>query len=449
MNTLNSETFFDCLTDIVAVNRNSTILTAFSGGADSTVLLHLLQELRNDVHFKLEALHVDHDVNPQSKAWERQCKEFCQSIDVKYHCKRLSWTDNQNIPTENDLREARYRWFKQQMSEGDVLVTAHHQNDQVETFLLNLMRGSGARGLSAMQAGSNFGGGKLVRPLLNISREQILQYATEHSLLYIDDPTNQNLTYDRNYLRHVVVPCLENRWSAASAQIARSASFLSDARVMMEQIGKADLKACESRGSGFLSIGCQLSVEKIKTLDKARQINLIRYWIRSCGLGEPRRNSLGNLIDSVIQDGARHYELGGLDKYRICCYSGNLYLASNRLTDTRAVVIPWNLEQPLYISEVERTLVPTRSTDRGIRVGAKDKKFTVRFRTGGERISLPGRKHSSSLKKLFQHHGIPPWERSQLPLIYQGETLVAVIPWLYASHSDEQSAEHVITITID
>ena len=449
MNSLDSETFFDHLTDIVPVDQNSLISVAFSGGIDSTVLLHLLKRAQGENRFKLKALHVDHAIDQQSKMWHDHCKDFCRSIDVPYQHTRLAWPDNKKQYGEHEMREARFDWLRKKVSRGDLLMTAHHLNDQAETLLQNLMRGSGARGLSAIQEVTPFGNGHLVRPMLNFSKEQICKYAAEHNLSFIEDPANLDLTYDRNYIRHVIIPSLAKRWPAAATQIARSASYLTDARSMLEQLGKIDMEACASKGGGFFAIGCQLSVERIRDLERSRQINLIRYWTRSFDLGEPGRNSLDNLVDSVIRDGARYYELSGLNGYRICCYGDNLYLTSDNNIDTSEIKIPWDLKQALYVPQLELNLVPTTTSGDGIAIGTDDEIFTVKFRVGGERILLPGAEHSSCLKKLFQHHRIPPWERNRLPLIYRGDVLVAVIPWLYALRSNAGTAKRTVKVSAD
>ena len=223
MKNLESSNLIDILSDVVEVNGGTAFLVAYSGGVDSSVLLHMLHSAKSNYRFALTALHIDHGIHPQSGSWLEHCSEFCHTLGIKFKSTQLSLSQQFEKISEGDARIARYAWLEAQTEMGDVLLTAHHQNDQAETFLLNLMRGSGARGLSAIQVSRNFGKGLLVRPMLNISRSQILEYATEHELSYIEDPANSDLQHNRNYMRQVVIPSLEQRWPSAVELISHSA----------------------------------------------------------------------------------------------------------------------------------------------------------------------------------------------------------------------------------
>ena len=277
---LDPQFVLDQLGVAAAIGSDTTVQVAYSGGVDSTVLLHLLKRSRELIDFRLVALHVNHGIDPRSERWEEHCSRFCQKAKIEFRSTSLNLARQHARVNEDLARSARYAWINSQMESGDLLLTAHHQNDQAETFLLNLMRGAGVRGLSAIQPVQEFSSGWLVRPLLGVPGEEIIHYARKNSLEFINDPANSDLSYGRNYLRHVVIPKALERWPSTVRQIGRSAEFLSQTRQLADDLAKIDTEACRSDGSGFLSIGFQLCIDKMKTLHQYRQLNLVRYWIR-------------------------------------------------------------------------------------------------------------------------------------------------------------------------
>ena len=247
------------------IESPSTLYVAYSGGIDSTVLLHIVSQIAGT---EAVALHCDHGLHCQSANWTMHCKAFCRSLKVQYIGTRLTFGEVERID-EQMARQSRYKWLASQIGGNQVLMTAHHKEDQVETLLLNLLRGAGPRGLSGIQPVRKFGEGWLARPLLEVSKKEIQDYAKKHHLSFIEDPSNQDTSFDRNYIRHLVIPKLGERWPGAVESIARSAKNLRSSRKLLEELGKIDLSACKTQETGCLYTGTQLSIEKFKAFKPA------------------------------------------------------------------------------------------------------------------------------------------------------------------------------------
>ncbi len=431
-NALTPQSLIDQLAEFIRFEDKPSLLVAYSGGIDSAVLLHLLYVLRSDYEFNLKACHVDHAIAVESANWRAQCAEFCKSMDVEFCFERVRWADNAGRVSEVEARQARYAWFRRQLKEKECLLTAHHQSDQAETLLLHLMRGSGTRGLAAISKSRPFGKGQLIRPLLDFSKQRIMDYAAQNQLPYIADPANDSLHHDRNYLRHQVIPAVEARWHCAVRQIARSAALLADAQSILDQAAQADADQCKIPGMSLFSTGTVLSLSELKRLNPARQCNLIRHWTRAQGLREPNRKLLVHLLRSILGGQTFYFELNGLSGYRICLYDSRLYVCPSREIARQSGEIEWEPHRTITVNQLALRIAPAAGDTRAPAKSAGPDKLTIRFRKGGERIVLPGRAHSASLKKLLQQQRIPPWERSQLPLVFADDELIAVAPWIYS-----------------
>ncbi len=394
------------------------------------------------------ALHVDHNINPDSGKWMEFCADFCNKRKIPFRSERLNQFNPSTRVPEHKARIARYSWLNSQIAEGDFLLTGHHKNDQAETLMLNLMRGSGARGLSGIQEVTPFGRGTLVRPMLRYTKEQILEYATNHELSYIHDPANDDLRYDRNYLRHLVLPAMQERWCAAIENISRSAGNLSDSRLMLDELAEIDAASCHTFGSSYLSVGYQLNLIELRKLNRARQINLIRYWIRNHSIPEPGRQTLDNFLETAVDGNAEYSEMDW-EGYKLYLFQSILYLTPNITLKPREVKVNWNMKEPLVLENEGFRLVPTPVVGKGIDVNQLSLPVSVGFRKGGERFRMPGRQHSSKLKKLLQAHSIPPWERKMLPLIYNEEDLVAVVPWRVSDKYVAKQGQNGINVQIE
>ena len=431
MVSLNPQQLYEHLSATRVFKEDSLVQVAYSGGPDSTVLLHLLRQLQQSISFRLQALHVNHGIHPASDQWQQHCASFCQSLDVPFVSTRVSLTNNKNRVSEQSARFARYSWFADQIQTDALLLTAHHRGDQVETFFLNLMRGAGPRGLSAIQRVQKFSSGWLLRPLLNVDRTDIMEYATGWNLHCLEDPANQDLNYDRNHLRHVVLPTLTDRWPHAIQQIDQSVAHIGQSRRLIEELAEHDLERCQVQVCTYLSAGEPLLVDQLKTFSEPRQINLLRHWTRQSVQSEPGRRALDEFIQTALIRDKNFVELAWAS-YRVFRYQKALFVTHASVPTASLPPVKWDLQQPLTLEQAGIRLVPMSTRGTGLNAELLPDGVFVRFRSGGEKIILPGRRHSSSLKKLFQTSAVPPWERGQLPLIFNQTQLVAVVPWLVA-----------------
>ncbi|NNJ91390.1 MAG: tRNA lysidine(34) synthetase TilS [Gammaproteobacteria bacterium] len=388
---------------------NGRLIVAYSGGCDSTVLLHVLAS-----HYpsgKILAVHINHNLQADSDMWEQFCQSAVTNLEVEYQSISLSLGAlNSNI--EEQARIQRYQSLSLLMSKGDALLTAHHQDDQAETFMLQLLRGAGLKGLSAMAEVSNFPPGKLFRPLLNFSREQIEDYAKLHDLKWIDDPSNADDRFDRNFLRHQVMPLLESRWSAAKQTIARSAENCREAAMMIDDISVNDL---------FDSIGAykhSLSISKLREFPEARRHALVRAWVEENDFPLPDRNTTRTICSDFInlrQDAQPLLNWSYVQLYRFDDY---LYLIGSSLLDQIDSVKPsvnslrrGKIELPYPCGKLRVELLP----------GVSDERLAdaeVCFRQQGQTVNLKNRRGSRKLKKLLQEWHVPPWMRNFVPIIH-------------------------------
>lgn len=393
---------------------------AFSGGIDSYVLMHVLathQHQLGDV--KLQAVHINHSLHDNADQWAQRCQQMCEELKVTFTAIDVDATPRIGESPEARARTVRYEAISRLIKKGDCLLTAHHQDDQVETLLLQLMRGSGPKGLSAMPEVTSFNEALIARPLINTRREYIQAYAVKHQLKWIDDDSNQDIKYDRNFLRHEVIPKLTQRWPSLSQTISRSARYCAEASEIMEKTALAALAQINPNNDNALSI---TGLQRYSTVE---QKNILRYWFQSKGLNTPSSAQLDQVIEQVLNaaiDATPHLTWEGSEVRR---YRDELY-AMPQLDE----VIPehpltWDLAQPLNV-EAAGILSAQDAVGKGIAKKYVDKPLSVSFRQGGEKIQPVGRKEKHALKKLFQEAGIPPWVRERMPLIYIAGELAAV-----------------------
>ena len=301
-----------------------------------------------------------------------------------------------------------------------MLLTAHHQDDQAETLLLQLMRGAGPAGLASMPMIKPFGRGVHLRPLLGFSRRLLTQYAEEHRLIWVDDPSNADTSLDRNYIRKQVIPVLLHNWPNANEALSQAAALQQDTLEIIDAMAATDLAAVSTQQRNSLSIS------ELRQLPEARQYNVLRYWISAAGYDKPRRNILQEVVNSVLpaaEDAAPLVLWGNTELRR---YQDALYILQALNSHEIHHVYAWDGEQPLFIESLNLELCLEQTAGKGLHQDVVARGMTVRFRQGGEQLRPHGRQHTHSLKKLMQEAGIPPWQRNRIPLIYIGHQLACV-----------------------
>ena len=406
-------------------------LVALSGGLDSSVLAHALAESRGQHGKRLLAIHVDHQLQSASSGWTDYCRELAGRYGIEFIAERVAVETTGGSGLEAAAREARYAALSRHVVDGDWLLSAHHRNDQAETLLLNLMRGSGPAGLAGIGAATPFAAGWLVRPIIDVSRPELEAYAAARGLEWLDDPSNADPRFDRNYLRHEVLPALERRWPGVVERIARSADLAGEAATMLEELAAIDLQGLGNRAT-------RIDVEGLVRLPEARQRNLLRHAIRRAGLPLPGAARLATVVDSVLHakpDAQPLVEWPGGELRR---YRGRLYLLpplgeAGWPPQGRALAAtPVSLGEGMGVLE----LVP--DAPRGLSAATVARGLCVRMRSGGERLRPAGQAHTKKLKKLLQDEGVVPWMRDRLPLVFAGDELVAVADlWVAAGATSE------------
>ncbi|MBI79070.1 MAG: tRNA lysidine(34) synthetase TilS [Gammaproteobacteria bacterium] len=402
------------LEHFISLNDIKTISIAYSGGLDSTVLLYTISRLNLQICIK--AIHVNHQLDSKSSSWEDFCRDNCEKLNIKFISKTASLNLENKGNIEERAREARYAFFKEELSSNDLLVTAHHADDQLETFLYRFLRGSGVRGLRGILDYNNFGKGFLARPLLNTTKSEIKDVAKEWKLQWIEDPSNKDIGYDRNYLRHQVVPLINNRWPSSAVIAARTSKQMKDAEELLNVLADLDLELIPDKK--------RIPVELITIHSEARLNNLLRKLITDLDLPIPSSMHLKKLYDALYisrPDAETQIKWKGLEA-RI--FKGVLYLfepIDSFSNHNRGVIS----KEKKWISPVgELRLEKTSSI--GIPDSWVNKGLEIRFREGGEKFKLINTHHHKTLKSLFQSKSIVPWMRNKIPLIYYEDQLVAI-----------------------
>jgi tRNA(Ile)-lysidine synthase len=307
------------------------------------------------------------------------------------------------------------------MGDGDLLLTAQHQDDQAETLLLQLLRGSGPGGLAAMPRLNRFGPGWLARPLLEFSRTELEVHARALGLNWVEDPSNRDLRFDRNYLRHRVMPLLRQRWPAAAATIARSARLSGELQELVDEQAAQDLIDSQGTFPGTLSI------TSMRMLSSARVRSLLRHWVKRRGGSMPGYRQLRRIEQECLAGRRDARPLVHWAEMEVRRFRDDLFLLKSMPPHDAAVVIPWSGLQPLCLPAGLGKLVLEPAEAGLSRSLWLQTRVEVRFRLGGERCVPLGLTQHRSLKKLFQEWAIPPWQRDRIPLIYLDGRL-AVIP---------------------
>ncbi len=425
------------------------LLVALSGGVDSISLLHKLCELRTRYDLNIVALNVDHQIQPESEQWMRHCQAQCNEFEVPIKTVSLTLRESGH-GQEAAARQARYDWFRSQVGPADVLVMAHHMGDQVETVLLRLFRGSGLLGLGAMHEMRKFGLGWLARPLLKVSKEEIVAYVRENDLRYIEDPSNFDIHIDRNFVRHELLPLIRSRWSGVDQTISRSSDHLKSIQSSLDKSARSDLRMFLylNRPTLLGDYGC-VRVSDLIRLDQTRVVEVLRYWIRCEGLDLPSTGKMNELIRQVVGNGTKGR--GGIrwqqGEFRV--YREFLYLLPAQPKLCSPTPQRWQGQDAMCIKEVDIALSLRRCRGRGIRLSSNNNSQFILDWQHRDRVFHPyGSVHKRTIKNLFQEKGIPPWERCRLPYVYLDDDLVCIPGLAVEQHYAASGTEIGLEINI-
>ncbi len=398
-----------------SLHPHRQFLIAFSGGLDSTVLLHQMVCWRaHSPEISLRAIHIHHGISPFADDWVAHCQQICQQWQVPLVVMRVTLPD-EGLGTEAHARQARYQAFREALLPGEVLLTAQHLDDQSETFLLALKRGSGPAGLSAMPRVSAFAGTHLIRPLLSESRETLTRWAARHALSWIEDESNQDAAYDRNFLRLQVLPLLNARWAHFAQATARSAELCAEQEQLLDELLGDELRTrMDDRGA--------LAILPLVDKSPVYRAALLRRWLAHCGAPMPSREMLTRLWDEVAlarEDATPCLRMGAFEIRR---YQQRLHWIARRPGQGDNVFAWQDLRQPLPLPDgLGRLSLVAGGT---LRLPQPGEAVSVRFTASGL-VHIIGRNGGRKLKKIWQELGVAPWLRDTTPLLFYGETLVA------------------------
>ncbi|CAB1275691.1 tRNA lysidine(34) synthetase TilS [Candidatus Nitrosacidococcus tergens] len=412
-----SHLLFKILQETIASN---IYRVAYSGGLDSHVLLYALAQLQKKFSYiTVTALYIDHRLHPRSRVWGEHCHQVCNDLGVPCKIIKINVQPAKGQSLEAVAREARYQAFKEEIQEGECLLTAQHQDDQVETVLLQLFRGTGTAGLAAMVFSQSFGKGYLIRPLLNFTQQDLKDYAYQKNLSWIEDPSNKNTDFDRNYLRHQIIPTLKARWPGLGQTLSRVALNQRDASTILEDHASKHLQKIKDNQ-------CGLSVRKLKALSPPICRNVLRYWLKQLNLPLPDYTHLQRILNEILPATEDTQPLIAWTGVEVRRYRDRIYAQPPMPYHNSEITLSWDGISPLILpSSVGGKLSPEFTYGEGLGIEfLQENKITVAFRQGGEKIYL--KNHHHSIKKLFQQQGIPPWQRARIPMVFFNEKLVFV-----------------------
>ncbi|MBE2896132.1 tRNA lysidine(34) synthetase TilS [Pasteurellaceae bacterium HPA106] len=396
-------------------------LLAFSGGLDSTALLLLFAQFkRQHPHIQLRAVHIHHGLSPQADAWAEHCQSVCKQLSVPLILERVH-VNSQNI--EAHARVARYATFRRLCLPNEYLVTAHHAQDQSETFLLALKRGSGLQGLSAMPVLKLCDEMVHFRPLLTQTRDSLLAFVQAHNVAWVEDESNTDTRFDRNFLRHTVLPPLRQRWRQIDRMIAQSAELCAQQHTLLCELLQPHFTPHFNPDDG------SFATAPLSTLSPALQQALLRHWLAYFLPTPPSQKQLAAVLESVVGakcDACPQVSIGEMVVRR---FQGRLYLtphfAPTRhwqgwLQDRQSLTLPDGLGQLMLI---QGTL---RWNDRTFSLPVVTDRVQVRFDYSGK-VRLRPNTCNTDIKKLWQKWAIPPWQRTRTPLIFIDDKLIAAL----------------------
>lgn len=417
--------------------QQNAFLIGLSGGVDSVVLLTLFSQLRSTYELNLRAIHIHHGLSPNADHWATFCEKLCEEHQIPLAIKKVQVTGKEGV--EGNARTARYQAIAQHLCPNEVFTTAHHLDDQAETFFLALKRGSGVKGLAAMQAVSSWQKMPLFRPLLNIPKEKILHYAQQSALHWIEDESNADNQFDRNFLRQRVLPLLNQRWQHFNQMVGRAAQHCAQQQQLLTELLEEELHRRSHLAYKRLDINgfCQFSLLK--------QQELIRLWLEKCGLKMPSTIQLNEILQRVINANNDKNPQITLGEHVLRRYQHYLFITpqfkaispfQSPLAMGKTVILPDNIGK---ITRTETSLICeflTQSYRLALPDDLQNACLIIKLQPSGK-IKCYGKTQREEMKKIWQKNSVPIWERPRTPLLFIQEELVSV---LHTFHNIEKQA---------
>lgn len=404
---------------------------ALSGGVDSVVLLHLCREYANKHNITLQAAYVNHGLSQHATQWQQFCQSLCETLNVPFVAKQVSITRQTRTSLEAQAREARYQALDDAAKAGFAIVLGQHADDQVETFLLRLKRGSGLLGLGAMRATTQLVSGRYcIRPLLAVSRDEIEAFAQQFGLEHITDESNADDAFDRNFLRNQVIPLLKSRFNGFVGSTLRSIDILQRQQTIIDEVSEEDLQKCRCRMA--------LNITALQQLSCARRDNVIRLWLSKQGIEMPSQKQLDEIVQQAFssrQDSQLEirFKQGAVRRYRDALY---WVTESSQKHDIETV----------NLNELSGQSTPVAmQTGKGLRKPFSDEIVSIRYGRLKDKIKPQGKPGSNTLKHWLKDLHIPSWERDSIAVVYYNDTPVAVNGlFVSAEHAEDNGIIWVV-----
>ena len=412
-----NENLNELITNEIASLDVTKFTIALSGGVDSMVLLDLLSKAKRSSDV-IKAIHINHNLHESSKEWVDFVKDVCKKYKLPLIIESIN-PKQEGFGLEADAREQRYNKFKEIILDNECLLTAHHLDDQIETTLFRIFRGTGLDGLRSIRKKAKFGKGLLCRPLINIPREAIEKYAKLNDIKWIEDPSNKNIDFDRNYLRNNIVPSIKKRWPNAQKTITRLSSLAENNQKLLHELAKEDIGEIEK--FNVLDIGI------LSNKSSLRINNIFRFMILKNKMGIPSLKVLENGIETLI-NAKSDSPIITWDGFSIRRYKNTLYFFNPDLKqdEIRPLKMKWFIDETINLGGNRGSIQARFIKGQGIALNKCPKSLEIKYRKGGEQIKPSGHKITKSLKNLFQENNVLPWVRDQIPLFYLDEELISV-----------------------
>ncbi|HGO5824183.1 TPA: tRNA lysidine(34) synthetase TilS [Mannheimia haemolytica] len=405
--------------------NQTAFLVGLSGGVDSVVLLHLFAR----TSFNVRTIYVHHGLSPNADDWAAFCEQYCKRLNIPFILQKVRVDSSNGV--ENGAREARYQAIQQQLKPNEVFATAHHLDDQAETFLLALKRGSGIKGLSAMQAVTFLQNFTVFRPLLTFTKSDLMGYAVQHQLGWIEDESNADNRYDRNFLRNSILPLLNQRWQQFSQMVARSAQHCAEQQALIEELLSDELKSRTGEKQ-------QLNINGFEQFSLAKQQQLVRLWLEQNGVKMPSQAQLQAVISELIFAKVDKNPQVKLGENIIRRYQQAIYVTEEIaeippfeivLTAESKVELPYQLGT--IIRQQQEIICKKNGKNHRLQLPQELAQVTISLKIGQRgKVKCYGKTQREEMKKIWQSYGIPVWERNRTPLIFWQDELVGLLPIL-------------------
>ncbi|UPR48175.1 tRNA lysidine(34) synthetase TilS [Vibrio cyclitrophicus] len=422
------------------------LVVAFSGGVDSRVLLELAAQYAKSHHIECCAIHVHHGLSKNADHWAEQCQTWCDVLSVPLLIERVSLDISRGESVEKLARDARYQAFQQHIRQGDVLVTGQHIDDQLETFLLALKRGSGPKGLSSMAKVMPFADAYIVRPLLSVTRTDIEALARDMALTWVEDESNQDVRFDRNFIRHQVTPTLTERWPSFRESVSRSAKLCAEQELLLDELLESHFQQALDDGEVKSQ---SLDIKVLSQHSALLRARLLRMWLSYCGQAMPTQKQLKLIWDEVACAQVDANPKLVLNEAEVRRFNQHLYVVketkdlSNWQSDIsmeECLVLPDGLGE-LHLNSAMSEGVSDHRDVQSFSLSDTSVTLRVIFNPEGLSAHPVGRGHSRKLKKLFQEYQVPSWLRRRTPILMDGDRVIAVLGLFVDKNYEGQDCE--------